>query len=67
LPLSRFDPVLIEPSLSFVAHSLCFGSLRFCTAVRKSVLRSDFFGSAPFGTLPLAAEIVYVAHEEARR
>jgi hypothetical protein len=67
LPISRFDPVVIEASLGFVAGSPRLGSLRLGPAVGKPVGGSGLLGIAPFNPLSRGAEVDNVAHEEARR
>jgi hypothetical protein len=67
LPISRFDPVLIEASSVFVAVGPRLGSFHLCPAVGKAVARGGLLGFAACLPLPRGAEIDNVAHQEARR
>jgi hypothetical protein len=62
LPISRFDPVLVEASTSFVADRLCFGSFSLCPAIGEPVARGDLFGLAAFLPLPRATKVDKFAH-----
>jgi hypothetical protein len=53
LPISRFDPVLVEASMGFVADRLCFGSFNLCPAMGQPVTRGNFLGLAAL--LPLSS------------
>jgi hypothetical protein len=64
LPVSGFNPVLIECSLGFVALNLRFGSIGPGTAERKPIGGSRLRGLLPFGLLALGSKVDDVAHPE---
>jgi hypothetical protein len=67
LPVSCFDPVQVEASLSFVVAGLCRGSIRFGSAMGRAVRRGLLLGFASFGPLSRGSKIDNVAHELALR
>jgi hypothetical protein len=64
LPISRFDPVLVEASLGFVADRPRLGSFSLCPAKGKPVFGSDLLGLAALLPLPHAAQIDKFAHQK---
>jgi hypothetical protein len=64
LPISRFDPVLVEASAGFVADRLRFGSFSLCPAMGQPVARCGLFGLPAFLPLSRATKIDNFAHHE---
>jgi hypothetical protein len=62
IPISRFDPVLIEVALVFVAPSPLKVSFRPGNSVREAGRSSRLLGLAPFGPLPFGAKVDDGAH-----
>jgi hypothetical protein len=62
LPISRFDPVLVEASLSFVAARALQVPVRLGTAVGEPARRGFRFGLAPFGPFSLDPQINDAGH-----
>jgi phosphatidylserine decarboxylase len=67
LPVSCFDPVLVEASLGFVVAGLCRGSIRLGSAMGQTVRRGLLLGFASFGPLSRGSKIDNIAHQVARR
>jgi len=63
LPISRFDPVLVEASLGFVAVRPRLGSFSLCPAIGEPVARGDLLGLAAFLPLSRVAKIDKIAHQ----
>jgi hypothetical protein len=66
LLVSRFDPVLVEASLSFVALGPLQVSFCLGTTMGKAAGRGCLLGFAPFSSLPLGAKIDDGAHGKVR-
>jgi hypothetical protein len=64
LPISRFDPVLIEASLGFVVARPRFGSFGLGPAVGKPVGHGGLLGLAAFLPLPRGTEIDNITHQK---
>jgi hypothetical protein len=64
LPISRFEPVLVEASLGFVAARTRFGSISLCPAMGKPVACGDLLGLAAFLPLPRTAKVDKFAHHK---
>jgi len=62
LPVSRFDPVLVESFASLVAPGLIEGPFGFRSAVRKPIGSGLLVGLTPLGLLACGTEIDDVAH-----
>jgi hypothetical protein len=62
LPVSRFNPVLVETSLGFVAAGLLEASVGLGAAMHKPIGRGLLFGVATLGALALSTEIDEVTH-----
>jgi hypothetical protein len=67
LPVSRFDPVVVELSLGLVVARLCLGSFCLCAAMRQAIGCGDLLGLKPFGPLARGSQVDNVSHEAARR
>jgi len=64
IPISRFDPVLIEVVLGFVAPGPHQVSFRPGNSVREARRRGLFPGLEPFSPFSLSAEVDDGAHSE---
>jgi hypothetical protein len=62
LPVSRFDPVLVETSAGFVVPRLRQSSFGLRAPMCKAAGRCLLLGLAPFGPLARGAEVDEVAH-----
>jgi hypothetical protein len=62
LPVSRFDPVLVEGFAGFVTSRLLDGALRLRAAMRQPVGRRRLIGLTAFGALARGAETDKIAH-----
>jgi hypothetical protein len=67
LPVSRFDPVLVETFAGLIVPRLRQGSFGFRAPVRKAAGRCLLLGLTPFGPLARGAEVDEVGHAKARR
>jgi hypothetical protein len=66
LPISSFNPVLVEVSLSFVAGRPCLGSFGFGPAMGEAIGSGGLLGFAAFLLLTSASQVDNVAHQETR-
>jgi hypothetical protein len=66
LPISSFNPVLVEVSLSFVAGRPRLGSLGLGPAMDKAIGGGGLLGFAAFLPLTSASQVDNVAHQETR-
>jgi hypothetical protein len=66
LPISSFDPVLIEISLGFVAGRPRLGSLSLGPAMDKAIGSGGLLGFPAFLPLTSASQVDNVAHQETR-
>jgi hypothetical protein len=64
LPISSFDPVLVEVSLGFVAGRPRLGSLGLGPAMDKAIGSGGLLGFAAFLPLASVSQINNVAHQE---
>jgi hypothetical protein len=64
LPISSFDPVLVEVSLGFVAGRPRLGSLGLSPAMDKAIGSGRLLGFAAFLPLTRASQVDNVAHRE---
>jgi hypothetical protein len=62
LPVSRFNPVVVEVPGGFVALGPVKGSLFLGPAIGKSVSGGLLLGLAPFGLLSCGSKVDDVAH-----
>jgi hypothetical protein len=67
LPISRFDPVLVETSLGFVIPRLRKRALGLQAPMHEPIGRGLLLGLAALGLLTRSAEIDEIAHVKARR
>jgi hypothetical protein len=61
-PVSRFDPVLVEPFAGLLAPGLLHGAVNLGAPMGEPVGCSLGLGCVPFGPLARDAEINDVAH-----
>jgi hypothetical protein len=66
LPISSFDPVLVEVSLGFVAGRPRLGSLGLGPAMDKAIGSGGLLGFAAFLPLTSVSQVDNVAHQETR-
>jgi hypothetical protein len=62
LPVSRFDPVLVETFAGFIAPGLRQGPFGLRAPVREAAGCSLMLGLTPFGSLARGTEVEEVAH-----
>jgi len=62
LPVSRFDPVLVETFAGFVIPGLRQGSFRLGAPVHKPAGRSLLLGLASLGPFARVTEVDEIAH-----
>jgi hypothetical protein len=67
LPVSRFDPVVVEASFGLVVAKAHLGSFGLGPAMGQTVGSGRLFGFAPIGALARGSQVDNVVHEAARR
>jgi hypothetical protein len=66
LPVSRFNPALVEASRCFVVAGPHLGSFRLCPTEGQPIGRRGLLVLAPFGAFARKAKVDDVIHQEAR-